>query len=144
MTTAIVSVLSIVYNQRKTKEREIAESHRQQKIDLYKKFMDNVVVGALRLAKDKADDADLQKHLETFFLDFTANLIVWGSPGVIHEYTKSRKSGNQPQMLLQIDDVLRAIREDLGHSNRRIGRGDLIALFLTDPERLKELTQVDR
>ena len=143
--TVLVSVVSIIYSQRKTKEREIAESHRPQKIELYKRFMDDVVLGVLRMTKKKGgksiDDADVQEHLQDFFFQFTGDLIVWGSPQVIKSYTEFRSSGDQPEIILKVDDMLRAIRKDLGHSNRGIGRGALISLFLTDPEKLREMME---
>ena len=143
ITTVLVSVASIVYSQRKTKEREIAESHRPQKIELYKRFMDDAVVGALRQAKQDSetagDDDGLQERLAKFFLEFTADMIVWGSPQVIKAYRDFRNSENNPHILLKMDDVLRAIRKDLGHGNRGIERGNLIALFLTDPEKPEEM-----
>lgn len=142
-TTVIVSVFGIVINQRQTKKREIAESHRPQKIELYKQFMDNVVIKILHMTKKEGakfiDKKDVKKELESFFFQFTGDLIVWGSPKVIKAYTNFRNIGEQPQILLKVDDMLRAIRQDLGHNNRGIKKGDLIGLFLTDPEKLREL-----
>ncbi len=144
--TVLVSVFSLIYNQRQTKEREIAESHRPKKIKLYKRFMDEAIVGALRLA-EKEDgksiyDKELQQHLKNFFLQFTADLIAWGSPQVIRAYKEYRKSPNSPYILFKVDDMLRAIRQDLGHSNRGIHSGDLIKLFLSDPDKLKESVNI--
>ena len=60
---------------------------------------------------------------------------------MIKAYTNFRNIGEQPQILLKVDDMLRAIRQDLGHSNRGIKKGDLIGLFLSDPEKLRELIE---
>ena len=143
--TVIVSVVRIIYSQLKSKERDIAESHLPKKIELYKSFMDEAVVGILRLTKKKdgksIDDKDVQKRIEDFFFKFTGDVIVWGSPQVIKSYSEFRKIGNNPEIILKVDDMLRAIRKDLGHSNRRIKRGDLISLFLTDPEKVKEMIE---
>jgi hypothetical protein len=47
-TTVIVSVVTVVYTQQKTKTREIDNSHRPQKVEIYKQFMDKAVVGLLK------------------------------------------------------------------------------------------------
>lgn len=145
--TVIVSVLTVVYNQRKTKQREIAESHRSQKIELYKRFMDEAVVGLLRLVgkrSDKSiDDEDVQKEIEEFYFKFTGDVIVWGSPNVIKAYIAFRGSADQKHILLKLDDMLRAIRHDLGNSNWALERGQLIGLFLTDPQELKKLMETE-
>jgi len=40
-------------------------------------------------------------------------------------------------LLLPFEDVLRAIRADLGHSNVKLRRGDLLRMFINDlPEKL--------
>lgn len=141
----IVSLITIVYNQRKTKEREIRESQRPQKIELYKRFMDEAVVSSMRLAgkrSDKSiDDEDVQKEIEEFFFKFTGDIIVWGSPKVIKAYIAFRASADQKHNILKLDDMLRAIRHDLGNSNRGLGRGELLGLFLTDPQELKKLME---
>ena len=94
------------------------------------------------MQKRKCPEDDVQRHLADYFLEFTAELIVWGSPKVIRERSQLKRCGNQPRILIMMDAILRAIREDLGHSNRGIERGDLIGLFLTDPERFRELIDV--
>ena len=139
--TVIVSVVTVVYNQRRSKVREIAESHRPQKIEIYKQFMDKAVVDLLRASKEKRiETAEFQKDLQELFFKFTGDVIVWGSPGIIKAYSSFRgsKEGDQ-NILLKLDDMLREIRKDIGNSNRGLNKGDLIALFLTDPEMLQKL-----
>jgi len=146
-TTVIVSVLTVVYNQRKSKEREIGESHRPKKIELYKRFMDEAVVGLLRLVgkqSDKSiDDEDVQKKIGEFFFKFTGDVIVWGSPKVIKAYIAFRASADQKHIILKMDDMLLAIRHDLGNSNSGLERGELIGLFLTDPQELEKLMETE-
>jgi len=139
--TVIVSVATLVYNQRRTKAREIANSHRPQKIDIYKYFMEKAVVGLLRASKeDRTETEQFQTDLQDLFFNFTGDVIVWGSPGVIKAYSDFRACGEGDQgILLKLDGMLREIRKDLGNSNWGLNQGDLIALFLTDPESLQKL-----
>lgn len=142
-TTVIVSVLTVVYTQQNTKSREIDNSHRPQKMEIYKRFMDEVVVNLLKAKKEnKVDSPEFKKKLEEDFFSFTGDIIVWGSPTVIRAYTEFRSSGtsledsesSSHKILLKIDNLFQAMRKDLGNSNWGLNSGDLIKLFLTDPE----------
>jgi hypothetical protein len=139
--TVLAAVGAALYVQRRTKEREIFEAHRPQKIEVYKQFME-AISDVLRKSKDgQMDSPEYTKSLEEFFINFTRDLIVWGSPSVIRSYENFRLgSSSSPNVLLLVDDVLREIRGDLGNSNVGIKRGDLIKLFLKDPNEIDKLT----
>lgn len=135
--TFLVSVATVVYNQRKTTMREIDNSHRPQKIEIYKKFMDKAVLKVLRdSSAGKTHTEEFRKEMEDLFFSFTGDIIVWGSPEVIRAYSAFRSSGGSADVLLRVDDLLQAMRKDLGNRNVSLKRGDLIKLFITDPEKL--------
>jgi len=147
--TAVVTigatVFAVIYNQRKTKEREIAEEHRSHKVEIYKEFM-IMIVDILRHNKVKTkttgNPADnLPEGVEDQMYKFTRNIIVWGSPDVIKAYTQFRNLGENdvPNILIILDTLLKEIRADLGNSNKGLQTGDLIKLFITDPENLDAL-----
>jgi len=139
-TTVIVSVATVVYTQQKTKTREIDNSHRPQKVEIYKRFMAKAVVGLLRATKEnRIKSPEYQRELEELFFSFTGEVIVWGSPSVIRAYSAFRSAGADPNILLRVDDLLQAMRKDLGNSNWGLTRGELIKLFITDPEKLDEI-----
>ncbi len=131
--TLLVSVISVVYTQQKTNLREIANSHRPQKIEIYKNFMNQAIVGLLKASKEKKfDDPEYRKELEDFFFHNTGEFIVWGSPEVIKAYSAFRgaiKPTNE--IVFEIDDLLQAMRKDLGNSNKGLKRGELIQLFVS-------------
>lgn len=72
------------------------------------------------------------------FTKLNRDLVLWASPEVIKTWlafkTVSASHGN---VLAAIDQVYRAIRKDLGHSNLRLNAGDLVKLGLSDPDELK-------
>ncbi len=138
--TVLASVLAVLYNQRRSKEREIAEAHRPMKIDVYKKFME-MMVELIKGSKQSnpQNQAIITKNLEKGFYEFTRDVIIWGSPSVLKSYSKFRnppKDQKEYQILIYFDEILREFRNDLGNSNKGIKTGDLIKLFLTDPEKL--------
>lgn len=137
--TVLAAVGVAVYSQRRTKVREIAEAHRPIKIEVYKEWMETIGT-VLKRTKDETADNSTEafgKEFLDFFVGFTSNLIVWGSPGVLKAYENFRRgSVSEYEVLLIVDDMLREIRKDLGNSNRGIKRGDLIKLYLKDPAEL--------
>ena len=70
------------------------------------------------------------------FSDFARDLMVWGSVDVIRQYATFRNStagAQSPQDILwRFEDLIRAIRADLGHSNDGLERGNLLSLFVND------------
>jgi hypothetical protein len=142
---SITAVFGYWYTQRQTTSRTIAEAHRKEKAKLYHEFMD--LLGRFfkpgMREKGEMDPDDLPGDILDAFFAFNSNLIVWGSPEMIHAYLNFRNGASDPEKqqysLLFMDDMLTAIRRDLGNSNRRLKRGDLIKTFLTDPEELDKL-----
>ncbi len=96
-----------------------------------------------RYEDDKSEDALIKDtELETFFHDFTTDLVLWGSPGVIRAYAKFREASQEASPLNSVvvmDDVIRAMRKDLGHSDWLLQRGEVIKTFLRDPEEFDKL-----
>ncbi len=133
-----VAIFGVLYNQRQAKNREINEAHRLQKVDLYKKFMDFLVNILMKSKKEELPPDRLPEELENFFMDFTSNLILWGSPAVIAKYENFRMAAasQKVDILLHADDLLKAMRNDLNISNWLLWRGSLVKLFLKDPTEL--------
>lgn len=143
--TVLAGVTAVIISQRWAKHREIAEAHRPQKVELYSTFIKGVMDLVLRLRDDPQQKAKAtaDKKIQKFFTDFTTDLILWGGPHVIQTYLRFRAAGasEYPDVILYMDDVFRAIRRDLGHSNWGLSRGDLVKSFLTDPEQLDALLE---
>lgn len=144
---ALTAVFGYLYNQRKSKLRDIAETHRLQKVELYKSFMDmtvNILMKTKTGELNELPDGQIPSDLEKQFMHFTRDLISWGSPEVIKTFKKFRDSsehGPNPQVIVLVDDILHAMRKDLGHSNFGLRRGDLIKLFIKDPHEVDKLLQ---
>lgn len=136
----LLSVSAVIYSQQKNKEREIAAAQRPQKINMYQDFMNELILKTLKPNKGNKSNLS-EKKLEEFFYKFTSEIIIWGSPGVISAYENFRQFSDpkNPNILFLVDKILREIRVDLGSNNKGIKNGDLISLFLNDPDTLKEM-----
>jgi len=139
--TVIAGIGAVIISQQRSKAREIAESHRTKKIELYSTFITKMIE-ILRKHRG-ADSAMLEdsKEIEEFFYNFTAEVVLWGSPGVLRHYATFRHLGQNrnPNVIIIMDDIMQAMRKDLGLSNRGLSRGDLMKMFLTDPDSLNKL-----
>lgn len=141
--TIIAGIGAVIVSQQRTNSREIAEAHRPAKIKIYSGFI-RYLVRILRDQKaGKLDDAETQKQLEDFFFRFTTNVMLWGSPAVLRHYKSFREHGKRQDksILFVVDDILQAMRRDLGLKNWGLERGDLVKMLLTDPEALDSLSK---
>lgn len=137
LTTALVGLVGLWYAQWQSKTRDIAESHRASKIEVYSAFFD--IVDKFQSGDvDVGDGGDIPDWLKDGFRKINRGLIVWGSPGVISAYIKYRTvSTSDGDVLAAVDAMYREIRKDLGNSNFRLRPGDLIRIGLKDPNELK-------
>ncbi len=150
VTAAIVASLAAVagaiYTQRHSRLREIAESHRAQKVELYEVYMDiiDLVTDLSREGKlGEITDESLPEELEELFKKFRRGVLVWGSPEVIKAYQDFVRSASfgSVAVLQRADGVFSAIRKDLGNSNWGLNQGDLMKLFLKDPAEYDRMTR---
>lgn len=143
------AVFGYWYTQRQSNLRDISESHRPKKIELYNTFT-KILERTLRneIHEDETDIApdNLPDDIEDLFFEFSRGLIIWGSPSMIKTWLKFRVETNKPSSgynpLLLMDKVLRAIRKDLGSSNAGLDEGDLIKIFLKDPTELDKKLEI--
>lgn len=132
--TVISSVFIASYNSRKAKEKSAFDAHREKKAETYNEFMD-VVIQLMRNSKEgKKGDEVLPENIEEFFYNFTSKIMVYGGPGVVKAYsnwrTESASGTNAAQSLLLVDSLFRAMRADLGESNKGIEENELLGLFI--------------
>ena len=126
-----VSVLTIVYSQRRVKEREIAEVHRPHKVKVYGSFME-MTFKALRTVQSSPNRSISPKMVDAM-RDFKRDLLIWGSPNVITAYLgwEAQATEKAEKGIVAWDHLLREFRKDLGNSNWGLAEGDLIKVILT-------------
>lgn len=133
--TILAATMAALFVQKRTKEREIAAAHRAQKAEIYSSFM-KTLVDALRTSIEKKEINP--EEYTNFFIDFTRDVIVWGSPEFLKAFHKWRTSDlTNENALLLVDDLLMEIRRDLGNSNKGIQRGELMRLFIKQDDHPK-------
>lgn len=137
--TVLVGIGGVLYTQAKIKEREIEEAHRARKIEIYHGFLEMIARIIVKDNRNVSLEAPSEQELIDFLVNFKTNLILWGSPKVIDAQLNfeevSRQSGN---ILLAVDELYKAIREDIGLSNRGLTKSQLVKMYLKDPKELDE------
>jgi hypothetical protein len=97
----------------------------------------------LQQATRRGEEDELLKseRTDSTIVEFNRNVLLWGSPTVIRAFLAFRSQGGttNPFVLGQMDKLLGAIRKDLGLSNWRLQKGDLVKLFLKDPTELDKM-----
>lgn len=112
-----------------TRQR-IAQQYRWDKVaDTYAKFFD--------LIRRIGNEDEMPTDLEEFMAQFNNDLLLWGSPQVITAWAGMMRaseagleSNHQATMLQR--DLLRAIRKDLGQSDKKLDDRDLMRLLIND------------
>jgi hypothetical protein len=136
--TAAVGFAGLAYVQWQSKTRDIAESHRSSKLEVYNTFFDIAEQFQDPKSAPSLESGELPEDLRKKFIRLNRGLLIWASPDVIKAWKKfKRAAGTSANVLYAIDDVYQAIRKDLGNSNRGLLRGDLIRLQLKDPDELR-------
>ena len=135
--TASIGLVGLWYAQWHTRTREISESHRQSKIEVYNAFFDIVEKFQNEYSNsDFSNREDIPDQLRKDFQKLNRGLIIWGSPDVIKAWLHFREiagHGNKA-VLVAVDKMYQAIRKDLGNSNFGLQTGDLLKSTLSDPE----------
>ena len=123
--TVLAAVIAVVLGQVYSKRRDIREAQRIAKTDTYNAFVKQITDALMDAPPSKID-------LKQFHKDFTAKLMLAGSEDVVNAINEWRKSSNTDlkENFLALDKLLRALRRDLGHNNRRLAKGALVRLYL--------------
>jgi len=138
--TFFAAVITLVYS--KHYESREAERNRikDKKIPIYEEWISFFMKLALQ-GKDGAKQKKMtEEDMQKFFIENTQKLMIWGSDQVVFEFSKwrlsltnsSSESSNSPNSLLIFEELLYAIRKDLGHENKNLSQGTLLSLFIND------------
>ncbi len=122
------------------RKKLIEQQIREQKLPVYEEFISFIFEIIMNVKEGTETD---QKEMQTFMMNFTKKSIVWMSNDSLKSYSTWKKRSSEfsageknyadtmKQMVL-LEDMFFEFRKDIGHSNRGLKRGDLLALFIND------------
>ncbi|MDO0946111.1 hypothetical protein [Chromohalobacter israelensis] len=126
--TIIVATVTLVLGRYLERVKE-AESHlRSQKIEMYDEFLKQLF--SLFHQEGEAESEDLVSFLQ----EWQRKLVVWGGPNVLKTFIKWKEymSYKEPdaQTVFLMDEFFRAMRKDIGLSNKNLDKGFFSHLIL--------------
>ena len=131
MATVFAGITAVIISQKQSKQRDIDESHRPKKVEIYKKFLD-AVSGLMAAQNENVSKKGLSdQELVDYLVEFKTELLLWGSPLVIKRQLEFEKVSR--------NNVYEAIREDIGLSNKGLNSHELVKMYLSDPGELDEI-----
>jgi len=130
--TAAGAVGAVAYQRDRENKRLVQERHRERLAPLYEGLFE-----VMRRGLDVTKKED-----EQFILDLQRNLVLYGSTPVVLKWLDWMRAmpdvpdeeNGTPELLLQFEQVLLAIRKDLGHNNDGLMPGDLIRVYVPDAD----------
>ena len=131
----VVAVITYLFNRGADRRRVLEELTRSEKISLYEDIV-NYLMRLLVLGPNVT--APDEKETQDFIARTTPKLITYGANSVVKpwgHFIRSTPSfeGKDPwDVMLDIEQLLKAIRKDVGHRSATLADGDLARLFLTD------------
>jgi membrane protein implicated in regulation of membrane protease activity len=140
MTTIFVGIAAVIITQRQIKLREIEEAHREKKVEIYQKFMGTITSLIAGQNKQVTIEAPTEQELIDYLVGFKTEILLWGSPKVIKSQLEfERVSGFGGDVFMAVNNLYKAIREDIGLSNTGLNNLELVKIFLKDPDELDKI-----
>lgn len=133
--TVTASVIALIGSKAYEARIAIRQELRVKKIPIYEDIVHTLlyrIMFASILKKPEMPEDELME----FFAQATQQLTIWGSDPLLKTWGtwKTQAAGglNPEAALFQFEDLLLAIRKDLGHRNRGLGKGSVLRMFVTD------------
>ena len=133
--TIIASFITVSLGRYLERKSVAEQEHRAKKAPLYQELVNFVLRTSANNGEDKMSEDEQLK----FLLRFTETLLIWGSSDVINKWSIFRKQLIDPDpsvssidSLFLLENVLLAIRKDMGHKHSNFKKGDILCLFVND------------
>ena len=139
----LFAVFSLMFTYWRDRSRSIREAHRDKKIEIYTKFAQIISALMSENARKNLNPSRKQKSFmesAKFFdemIELKTGIIFYGSADVVQAFNAFQHNPDSAgtsarNMIVLIDNVIRAMREDIGLSNAGLGPGELQSIFITD------------
>jgi len=141
MFTIFAGLAAVIITQRQIKLREIQEAHREKKIEIYSSFITTATTMVAAQNKSLGITPLSEQELVQKMFDYKKEILLWGSPEVIKaqlEFERLAEKGSN-LILIGVNNIYKAMRNDIGLSNSGLNNNELIKLFIIDPNEIDEM-----
>lgn len=128
----LVSAGTLHWSNRQRTRQQIEQEQRKKKAEVYEEFM-VYWVAVMRGERRRATKAEREKMDKAYFRTVPPQMMAWASQRVLKEYALHASPLEQDapdRNILDFEEIIYAIRKDLGYSDDELVRGDLLRTFL--------------
>ncbi|WP_336949599.1 hypothetical protein [Acinetobacter junii] len=137
--TIIVATLTVVLGKYFERLKEIDSHHRTKKVEIYDEFL----ISVFKVFFDNDPEFDLVKFLQ----EWQRKIIMWASPNVIKAFVDWKihlaKSPPNAQTLFLMENLFKAMRKDIGLSNKNLDKGAFSHFILKESELFLSLAKIN-
>lgn len=134
--TVLVALVTIVGARFLDRRQQIQQAIRERKLPIYERFVSALLKSFQSGTEASSGEGD--PELTAAFLDFSRDLVVWGSDEIVTAWStyvngwrRAESDEERVTMTLQVEDLLLAIRKECGHKGP-LARRTLLGLFIND------------
>lgn len=128
--TVTVSITAVAFGRYLEKAKEVEVAYRDKRLKVYEDFVDRFFA----LTAESGSEEQKQKEFTRFLRDFNKKMILWGGSRTVHTYVammhRMADDATAAKSVFSMEEFYQAAREDLGLENRKLVKGDLLALIL--------------
>lgn len=130
--TAIGGVVAVLYQQRLVEQARLQDAQRARMAPVYEELLDIM----RRQMEQGSDGGKVAPELLAFMAELKGKQLLLGASSemiqAFNRWSATADRGDSVGVLFAWEDLLYAIRKDLGHKDTALGRGDLLRLSITD------------
>jgi hypothetical protein len=132
--TAVLGVAGVVWQQRQSEKARVREAHRDRMTPVYHELLKRVWQQTGQESQQPAED------VAEFMRDLKARQLILGAPREMirafncweREARAAQEKEDNIALVFAWEELLRAIRRDLGHDDSGLPRGELLRVFMDD------------
>jgi len=142
--TAAIGVYGVIWQQRRAEQSRIREAHRDRMTPVYDDLLRLVLNSMDKRKRNQAKTEDFMRDLKG------RQLLLGGTSDMIRAFnlweatvSAAQKAGRDEVAVFAWEDLLRAIRCDLGHDDSDLAHGELLRVFIDREEVDQWLTKLE-
>lgn len=145
MATIFVGLTAVIITQNQIRLRDREEAHRSKKVEIYEKYLKTVQAIMSGTNENVPMEAPTNQELVDYLVKFKTEIILWGSPEVIKMQLEfQRVSQNGGNIFNAVNNLHRAIRTDIGLSNKGLNKLELVKMYTSDPDELNSKGEIEK
>jgi hypothetical protein len=133
---AVIGALGVVWQQSRSEQARLRDANRDRMTPIYYELLGTIFQKIGAAEEEDASDPET----EAFFKDLKARQLMLGASSEMviafnawqQTTAELHEQGDDVGAVMAWENLLRAIRKDLGHRDSNLPRGELLRLFITD------------